>query len=64
MITSQHLYHRTCPTYQSACQPSTSSSGTGGLGQINTNTTNTYVNPTAPIYYLAGNAGVPDSALV
>ena len=53
----QHNYQRTCPTYKSACQPSASTVSTGGLGQFNTNTTSTYVNPSAPIYYLSGNAG-------
>lgn len=42
---AQHNYQRSCPTYKGACQASTSTVNTGLLGQYNTNTTSTYVNP-------------------
>jgi hypothetical protein len=53
----EHNYQRSCPTYKGACQATTSTVNTGVLGQYNTNTTSTYVNPSAPLYYLEGNAG-------
>ena len=50
-------YARTCPTYKSECQPSKGEESTGTLNTLNTNTSTLYYEPSAPIYYLIGNAG-------
>jgi hypothetical protein len=50
-------YQRTCPTYQYSCQPSRKEENTGLLNTLNTNTTSTYYDPSAPIYVMAGHAG-------
>lgn len=50
-------YTRTCPTYKYQCQASKGEESSGGLNALNTNTTSLYYEPTAPIYFLIGNAG-------
>lgn len=44
------MYQRTCPVNKGVCQPSLASFNTGALNALNTNTTSTYYNATAPVY--------------
>ncbi|EIE24225.1 Metallo-dependent phosphatase [Coccomyxa subellipsoidea C-169] len=53
----QHAYARTCPTYKNACQASKGEESTGTLNSLNANSSTLYYEPSAPIYYLIGNAG-------
>ncbi|CAL8462222.1 g1753 [Coccomyxa elongata] len=53
----QHAYARTCPTYKNQCKPSKGEESTGTLNILNGNTTAVYYEPSAPIYFLIGNAG-------
>ena len=46
----EHMYQRTCPVNKGVCQPSLASFNTGALNALNTNTTSTYYNATAPVY--------------
>lgn len=50
-------YARTCPTYKNQCKPSKGEESTGTLNILNGNTTAVYYEPSAPIYFLIGNAG-------
>lgn len=50
-------YARTCPTYKYECKPSKGQQSTGALNTLNGNTTTVYYEPSAPIYFLIGNAG-------
>ena len=52
------IYERTCPVKNGVCQPSDSVVNTGTLNVQGANTTTTLVNPSAPIYFLIGNAGM------
>ncbi|BDA46086.1 probable inactive purple acid phosphatase 27 [Coccomyxa sp. Obi] len=52
-----HAYARTCPTYKNQCKPSKGEQSTGALNTLNGNTTTVYYEPSAPIYFLIGNAG-------
>ena len=51
------MYQRTCPVYRGVCQAPLAAFNTGTLNALNTNTTSTYYNASAPVYYMAGNAG-------
>lgn len=51
------IYERTCPVKNGVCQPSDSVVNTGTLNVQGANTTTTLTNPSAPIYFLIGNAG-------
>ena len=56
------IYERTCPTINNVCQPSDSAVNTGTLNAQGTNTSSVYTNPSAPVYFMVGNAGaVPSS---
>lgn len=51
------LYERTCPVKNGVCQPAGSIVNTGTLNVQGANTTTVLTDPTAPIYFLIGNAG-------
>ena len=52
------IYERTCPVKGGVCQPAASVVNTGTLNVQGANTTTTLTDPTAPIYFLIGNAGI------
>ena len=52
------LYERTCPVKNGVCQPAASIVNTGTLNVQGANTTTVLTDPTAPVYFLIGNAGI------
>ena len=59
------IYQRTCPVRNNVCQPAGSIVNTGTVNAQNITTTTVVTDPSAPIYFMVGNAGVlPKTALI
>ena len=51
------IYQRTCPVKANVCQPAGSIENTGVLNAQGETTSSVITDPSAPIYFLIGNAG-------